>query len=332
MPLPVTTPLISVIIPTYNRPRELALCLAGFAAQTVPHHLFEIIVVDDGSTNDTQQIIGQFESTLRLKLLQTPHLGPGAARNEALKHSVSPLLILYDDDLKPAPRLVEHCLTFNYTHPDESAMALLYFVPDPAIVASTFTRWAFVRLYPFPLAACVGGWQRFWSGTLTCKQSLFRHAQFDPGYRMLEDAELALRFSRCVDLRVHFDRAVLGTFTRQLTLGQFFSRQYRVGYYSHTLARQYSGAINYQVPPYSNPESFVVDAAELGSVVTCAYALENVAATGEQLRVLGSLWGRIDAHARAQGWIAARDGNSPCPPAIPASTSDALLKACELQA
>ena len=50
-----TPPQISVIIPTYNRPDELRLCLEGFCQQTVDAEKFEIILVDDGSTEDTPQ-------------------------------------------------------------------------------------------------------------------------------------------------------------------------------------------------------------------------------------------------------------------------------------
>src|SRR5436305_12659052 len=81
-----STPLISVIIPTHNRSRELALCLEGFAGQTVRPDLFEVIVIDDGCSSDTQPIIDKSGHSLRVKLLQTPHLGPGAARNLGLEH------------------------------------------------------------------------------------------------------------------------------------------------------------------------------------------------------------------------------------------------------
>jgi glycosyltransferase involved in cell wall biosynthesis len=301
-------PLISVVIPTFNRTAELRLCLEGFSQQTAPRDQFELVIIDDGSTEDTASVAAAFEHTLKLEFVPSAHAGPGAARNIGLKRARAPLLILYDDDLRPRPNLVQYCLDFHRLHPAEQDMSLLYFVPDPAILGSAVVRWAFGRLYPFPRTPSVDGWLRFWSGTLTCKKSVFRHGQFDPAYQMLEDAELGLRLSRRIDLRVHFEPVVSGTFTRPLTFQQICYRQYNIGYYSYIFARNYRGAVDYAFAPYDHPESYVVDGDKLTALLASARGLEAAAATSPPSKLLGALWLRLDAHARARGWIAAREG------------------------
>jgi glycosyltransferase involved in cell wall biosynthesis len=310
MPFAYTTPpLISVIVPTFNRPAELRQCLEGFAGQNIALDQFEIVIVDDGSTDGSESVISECEESLNVVFIQAAHAGPGAARNIALQRARADLLILYDDDLRPRPDLIEYCLNFHRLLPAEQDMSLLYFIPDPSIERSPVVRWAFGRFYQFPRIACVGGWQRFWSGTLTCKKSLFRHAQFDPAYWMLEDAEIALRLARHVDLRVHFEPLVTATYTRPLTFQQVCLRQYGVGYYSYVLAQNYRGAVNYDFAPYDSPESYLVgDRGELASMLASARGLERAAEASQPSNLLCALWQRAEVHARASGWMAARNG------------------------
>ena len=54
------SPLISVIVPTFNRPVELRHCLDGFSRQTAGRDQFEVVIVDDGSTEDTAGVVREF--------------------------------------------------------------------------------------------------------------------------------------------------------------------------------------------------------------------------------------------------------------------------------
>src|SRR5579872_5309890 len=213
-------PLVSVVIPTYNRPKELRLCLDGFTHQTVPIDQFEVIVSDDGSTAEVEPVTHAFNGSLNLRYLRNAHGGAGAARNSALEQAASQLLILYDDDLRPLPDLVQYCLEFHTSHPAEEDSILLNFGPEEAIAGSPILSWAFPRLYPFPNKAETGGFGRFWSGTLSCKKSIFQYGLFNPNYRMLEDVELGLRLSKQIDIRVHFEPRLTGTLTRSFTFPQ----------------------------------------------------------------------------------------------------------------
>jgi len=60
-------PLISVIIPTFNRAELLRLSLRSLTRQSLPKQDFEVIVIDDGSSDHTRQVCRELEKSLRLR-------------------------------------------------------------------------------------------------------------------------------------------------------------------------------------------------------------------------------------------------------------------------
>lgn len=94
-------PSISVIIPTYNRPRQLALCLQALAADNFPHEEFEVIVVDDGGALPAGSAIDQLRLTLDLTVIRQDNGGVGEARNHGAKRARGKYLIFLDDDCFP---------------------------------------------------------------------------------------------------------------------------------------------------------------------------------------------------------------------------------------
>lgn len=86
--------LVSVIIPTYNRADLLIKAINSVLNQTVTD--VEIIVVDDGSTDQTKEAVKAFEN--KVKFLRQDHNGPNAARNFALMEAKGEYIALLDDD------------------------------------------------------------------------------------------------------------------------------------------------------------------------------------------------------------------------------------------
>ena len=97
-------PKISVIIPTYNAQESISNCLRALCRQTVHHDLYEIIVVDDGSTDDTRQILDQFPE---ISLVAIPHGGPSVARNAGAKTACGELIVFTDSDCVPTPEWLQ---------------------------------------------------------------------------------------------------------------------------------------------------------------------------------------------------------------------------------
>jgi glycosyltransferase involved in cell wall biosynthesis len=79
-------PAFSVIIPTYNRQRVLAECLDALGRQSVRPEMFEVIVVDDGSTDEKEQFCRDFQPNYSFRYLRQLHAG--AARRAARARAI----------------------------------------------------------------------------------------------------------------------------------------------------------------------------------------------------------------------------------------------------
>jgi len=86
--------MLSVIIPSYNEEKDIAECLNSLKKQSYKN--FEIILVDDGSTDKTITIAKKFS---KVKILKQNHQGPGKARNLGAKNAKGSILIFVDSDM-----------------------------------------------------------------------------------------------------------------------------------------------------------------------------------------------------------------------------------------
>ncbi len=104
-------PLVSIIIPTYNHARFLPRSLSSALAQTWPNR--EIIVIDDGSTDETRHVLTQFNGNIRYHY--QPNAGLGAARNAGLRLARGQFIQLLDADDTISPekisRQISHLMT-----------------------------------------------------------------------------------------------------------------------------------------------------------------------------------------------------------------------------
>jgi glycosyltransferase involved in cell wall biosynthesis len=97
-------PKISVITACYNHGRFINEMIESVLKQTFED--FEIIIVNDGSTDDTAEILNNITSK-KVKILQTRNQGPAHARNIAIRHATAPLIMNLDADDKIAADLLE---------------------------------------------------------------------------------------------------------------------------------------------------------------------------------------------------------------------------------
>src|SRR4051794_26257587 len=88
--------LCSIVMPVYNGGRFLEAALKSIFGQTEPN--FELIVIDDGSTDDTAAILARYSRDPRLKIISQKHLGVGAARNAGLEAATTDLIVNLDSD------------------------------------------------------------------------------------------------------------------------------------------------------------------------------------------------------------------------------------------
>lgn len=104
-------PRISLVVCTFNRARLLASALASLEAQTAPAGQYEIIVVDNNSTDDTQGVVdGAARCATNLRLVREPQQGLSHARNRGWRAARAPYVAYLDDDATMPPGWVKAAL------------------------------------------------------------------------------------------------------------------------------------------------------------------------------------------------------------------------------
>lgn len=211
---------VAVIVTTYNRPDALAAALAGYAEQTFPD--FELLVADDGSTDDTRGLIEDFQRRAPFKLhhvwQEDRGFRAGAARNRAAARTQGEYLIFVDGDCVPVPSFVAQHRAL--------AQRGFFLAGNRILLSEAFTRrvlserlpierWHSMRWFAawlkrdvnrlLPLIALPDAGFRLrslrrWEGVKTCNLSLWRSDfvrvnGFDESYAGwgLEDSDLAIR-------------------------------------------------------------------------------------------------------------------------------------------
>jgi glycosyltransferase involved in cell wall biosynthesis len=109
-------PKISVIIPTYQHRDTIEACLLSLFAQTFRD--FEIIVVNDGSTDNTTEVLEKYKD--QIKIINQENLGAPAARNRGFKESTGEFIIFCDADVDAKPEMLEKMFAVLQSHPEAS--------------------------------------------------------------------------------------------------------------------------------------------------------------------------------------------------------------------
>lgn len=107
-------PIFSIVIPTYNRPKQLAVCLQACARLEYPHDHFELIIVDDGSPVPVEVPKNVGPNLVNITYLRQFNSGPASARNMGAQHARGDILAFTDDDCAPTQEwLRELAQSFN---------------------------------------------------------------------------------------------------------------------------------------------------------------------------------------------------------------------------
>lgn len=124
---------ISVVVPLYNKARYVSATLQSIRKQTIVE--FEVIVVDDGSTDGGDAIAAGFPDP-RFRLVRQKNSGPGAARNRGVREARAPYIAFLDSDDCWKPTFLEHHLRTLEENTDAAASASATFdasgeIPSP---------------------------------------------------------------------------------------------------------------------------------------------------------------------------------------------------------
>lgn len=201
------SPLVSVVVPTYNYGRYIAEALASILTQTVSD--LEVVVVDDGSTDDTQEVLQPFTDP-RVCVVRQEHAGTAAARNRGKAKARGQFIAWLDADDLWRPTFLERQLAVLEAEP-EIGFCFANFIRTEGGVAIPGTQFDLVpRLRELPTRPARGGQARVIemdpfaalapSTSLPgwLQASVFRRAALEgrwsnPGLRSAEDLYLILQ-------------------------------------------------------------------------------------------------------------------------------------------
>ncbi|MCA1726853.1 MAG: glycosyltransferase family 2 protein [Actinobacteria bacterium] len=230
-------PDLTVVIPTYNRAPSLDALLASLAAQRDADE-FDVVVVDDGSADDTPEVAARWaDGPFELAYLRPGHRGPAGARNEGLRHARGELVLFVDDDERADPGLLAAHRAAHAAHPGphQGVVGLVDWAPE--VRRTRFIRWldrsglqfAYVHMRPGLISP---GYGAFYSANLSLKPAFLRERglEFDERfpYAAFEDSVLGWQLERA-GFELHYHPEALALHARQFTLDEFAVRMERVG-------------------------------------------------------------------------------------------------------
>lgn len=225
---------MSVIIPTYNRREALTRALLALDRQTHPRAGYEVIVIDDGSTDGTAESLGLLRFSYRLKLISRPHGGPAAARNSGLRVAEGETALFLNDDCLAAPNLLAEHDTYRDRHGECAVLGHIEWaaecLPPPLLQPM-------VRDYYFPFHLIPDPdnvpFTFFITGNLSMPMSMLKAVGgFDETFfeAAFEDIELGYRLSRR-GLRLRYNPRAVAHHLHAVDFDSLCDRQRRVAYW-----------------------------------------------------------------------------------------------------
>jgi glycosyltransferase involved in cell wall biosynthesis len=235
----VTTPFFSVVMPTHQRQRSLRRTLTALADQEYPRDRLEVIVVCDGCTDGSAQMVRDLRLPYATTVIEQPNQGPAAARNSALKVARGPYVLFLDDDVVALPGLLtEHALG----QADTLDRVVIGTLLPPARSKSPWVAWELETVMRHYDAMERGeyraGPRQFFTGNASAPLDRIRAAGgFDVSFRRGEDVELAFRLQR-LGMHFEFRRAAAGLHLADRTYASWLDAAHQYGRNDVIMGRQ----------------------------------------------------------------------------------------------
>lgn len=187
---------VAIVTPTHQRRDSLARVLDGLTRQSCGPEFFSVVVVCDGCTDGTAEMLRGTPYPFQLHVLeQTPGKGPAAARNRAVLAARAPLILFLDDDVIPSERLVE---VHAAHHAHDAGLVVIGPLLAPNGRMQPWIKWEADTLEKQYREMQSGAWsptpRQFYTGNASVmRQHVLDAGGFDTGFRRGEDVDLAFR-------------------------------------------------------------------------------------------------------------------------------------------
>jgi GT2 family glycosyltransferase len=220
---------VSVVIPTRNRRAPVHRLLSALAADHGAP-AFEVILVDDGSTDDTIASVQRLVVPFSLRVISQRSSGPAAARNAGAHAARGEVLLFLDDDVEPQAGTIAAHTTFHAAHPDVLGLGdLPPVVTDTSFFGTILRGWWEAMLVEIRQPGHRFGFRNVLTGHLSIRREQFLAlGGFDAELRCHEDWEFGYR-AMLAGLRLRFVPGALALHHETSSLAKALTRKFDEG-------------------------------------------------------------------------------------------------------
>lgn len=240
-------PEISVVIATFNRAGPLVRALEALNRQSLAVEEFEVIVVDDGCTDDTLARCRSFQPSYQLTIFSQENLGPAQARNAGAEKASGRLLLFLDDDIVAAPSLLSTHVEAHRNAPLQQSVVIGYLPTrlgtQRGLYASALRGWWEAMFDRMSQPGRRFAYTDFLSGNVSMPAATFHNVGgFEPMLRCHEDYELGYRLIEA-GACFQFSRSAMGYHEEVTDLARSLRRQIDEGMADVWLAEHHPSLI-----------------------------------------------------------------------------------------
>jgi glycosyltransferase involved in cell wall biosynthesis len=230
---------ISVIIPTRNNAARIAGPLRALARQKLVDSQYELLVIDNGSTDNTATVLEQLHLEMpNLRWITEPTVGRSAARNRGIREATGDLIVFLDDDIFVEANHLERHVAYHLDTGDN--MAVVGKVVDASPMKPAWLQDYFhVRQQAGSPKNRIGSdWRYFATGNVSLLLQTLENVRlegegpsvyFDPNFTVREDGELGFRLSKA-GVRFILADDIICQHKHPRTTKEVLGRSYSIGY------------------------------------------------------------------------------------------------------
>ena len=241
-------------MPTYNREDILTMTLKGLEKQDFPISDFEVVVVNDGSQDNTNDILETFKKgKLNLVSIKQENAGQGNARNNGLQYTKGEIIVLMGDDMIPPPHFLSEHWKSHQENPENEKAVLGKIEWHPDLEVNEFMNW---MVNGSSIMGKFGGHQFayekldkgqtpdfnfFYTSNLSLKRKFLGENPFDPDFSKYgwEDIELGYRLQKEKGMKMAYNPQAKTYHYHPMDESSLGKRMEMIGRSAHIIDRKY---------------------------------------------------------------------------------------------
>lgn len=190
------SPQLSVVIPTYNRKARLQRVLDALTRQSISPDRFEVVVIDDGSSDGTSEALDPSRYAFTLRVFRQQNGGPARARNTGVEKATGTFVLFLDDDVVPVPELLSEHLRLHEA--DSAELVVIGTLSSLPHYEQPWVAWEQAKVEAQYRDMLNGVYEptfrQFWTGNSSLRRShIVETGGFNTDYPRGEDVELGVR-------------------------------------------------------------------------------------------------------------------------------------------